>query len=334
MIRAVQLKKYGAIKDSTQIVTLAQTKPGAHEVLVEVRAAGVRPLDVRLIEGRARLFLNYSLPCILGSDVSGVVVQVGSAVRSLKVGDEVFGSLDSSARSGALADYVVADESCFALKPRNLTHNEVALLPSAGLAAWQALTEIHRLMPGQKVLVHSAASTFGTVALQLAKYVGALTAATVPQCSYDSVKMLGVDILLDQERDLFRSLIKDYDLVLCVDDTTVRDSLYCVHSRGTIVCLEGLPDYVYMKSAKLSLLQKGMIWFSNRPIYNFAKQLGVEYRFLYRKVRVEELRQLSALCEQGIVRPVVSGVYSLDAFAEALDTVAAHPYTANVVIAM
>lgn len=145
---------------------------GNNDVLVEIRAAGVNPLDAKIRDGEFKLILPYRLPLTLGNDLAGVVVQVGSRVRRFKVGDEVYGRPDKD-RIGTFAECIAVNEDDLALKPKALTMEEAASIPLVGLTAWQALVETAKLKAGQKVLIHAGSGGVGTFAIQLAKHLGA-----------------------------------------------------------------------------------------------------------------------------------------------------------------
>src|SRR5579864_6563574 len=162
------------------------------DVLVQIHAAGVNLLDSKIRDGEFKLFLPYRLPLILGNDVAGVVVRVGSAVRRFKPGDEVYARPDKD-RIGTFAGFIAVNKDAVAIKPNALTMEEAASIPLVGLTAWQVLIERGQLKKGQKVLIHAGSGGVGTFAIQLAKHVGATVATTASAGNAELVTQLGAD---------------------------------------------------------------------------------------------------------------------------------------------
>src|SRR6266498_3008519 len=156
------------------------------DVLVQIHAAGLNLLDSKISDGEFKLILPYRLPLILGNDVAGVVVQVGSRVRRFKPGDEVYARPDKD-RIGTFAEFISMNEDDVAIKPKELTMEEAASIPLVGLTAWQALIERANLKQGQKALIHAGSGGVGTFAIQLAKHVGATVATTTSTANMDLV---------------------------------------------------------------------------------------------------------------------------------------------------
>jgi NADPH:quinone reductase-like Zn-dependent oxidoreductase len=183
------------------------------DVLVQIHAAGVNLLDSKIRDGEFKFILRYRLPVILGNDVAGVVVRVGSRVRRFKPGDEVYARPHQD-RIGTFAEFISMNEDDVAIKPKTLSMEEAASIPLVGLTAWQALIERASLKKGQKVLIHAGSGGVGTFAIQLAKHVGAIVATTTSAPNVDLVKSLGADVVIDYKKDDFEKVLHDYDLVL------------------------------------------------------------------------------------------------------------------------
>src|SRR5437773_5045912 len=157
------------------------------DVLIEIHAAGVNPLDSKIRDGEFKLLLPYRLPLILGNELAGVVIRAGSRVRQFKPGDEVYARPDKN-RIGTFAEFIAVSEDDLAIKPKSLTMEEVASIPLVGLTAWQALIEQAKLKKGQKVLIHAGSGGVGTFAIQLAKHIGATVATTTSTANIDLVR--------------------------------------------------------------------------------------------------------------------------------------------------
>src|SRR2546423_802086 len=232
-MKAFILDRYGSADD-----VRAGDTPEPHlredDVLVQVHAAGVNLLDSKIRNGEFRRILPYRLPLILGHDVAGVVVRVGSRVRGFKPGDEVY-ARPADGRIGAFAEFIAIKEEDVAIKPKTLTMEEAASIPLVGLTAWQALIERANLKKGQKVLIHAGSGGVGTFAIQLAKHVGAIVATTASAANFDLVKRLGADTAIDYRKDDFAMVLKDYDVVLnSLPGETLEKSLQVLKSGGKL----------------------------------------------------------------------------------------------------
>lgn len=209
-MRAFVIDRYGP-KHGGSIRKIAEPVMGEEDILVEVHAASVNPLDVKLRNGEFKLLLPYRMPLILGHDVAGVVVRVGAKVRGFKVGDEIY-SRPRDGRIGTLAEFIAIDQADAALKPKSLSMIEAASIPLVGLTAWQVLAERAKVTKGQKVLIHAGSGGVGTFAIQLAKHHGAVVATTVSAANFDLVKGLGADVVVDYKNQYFEKILSDYDV--------------------------------------------------------------------------------------------------------------------------
>src|SRR4249920_2515686 len=183
------------------------------DVLVAIHAAGLNLLDSKIRSGEFKPILPYRPPFILGHDLAGTVVRVGSKVRQFKPGDEIY-ARPRDGRVGTFAERISINEGDAALKPKNLSMEEAASLPLVSLTAWQALVEKANLRKGQKILIHAGSGGVGTFAIQLAKHLGATVATTTSTANVDLVKSLGADVVVDYKKQDFSKLLSGYDVVL------------------------------------------------------------------------------------------------------------------------
>ena len=174
-MKAFVVEHYG--EDGLHAADVPEPQVGDGDVLVKVSAASVNPLDKMVRNGEFKRLLKYRTPFVLGHDVAGVVTRVGSAVRDLQVGDEVY-ARPRDLRIGTFAEYIAIDQDDVAPKPASLTLHEAAAVPLVSLAAWQALVDRAHLKPGQKVLIHAGSGGLGSTVIQLAKHLGATVATT------------------------------------------------------------------------------------------------------------------------------------------------------------
>ena len=317
-MRAAVIDRYGG-PDVLQIRDVPAPQPEPDDLLVEVHAASVNPVDFKIREGMLKPVLKLSLPQIMGSDCSGVVRAVGSRVSKFKVGDEVYARLEKL-RMGALAEQVALAEFTAALKPKNLTHVEAASLPLVALTASQALLQIGRLQKGQRALIHAGAGGVGSFAIQLAKNVGAQVFTTASAKNHELVRSLGADTPIDYATQKFEEVARDCDVVLDTQggDTLLR-SFGCVKQGGVLVSIGSVPDAITAEEMELGPVIKTGLWFMNRKFRALAKARGITYRYLFMKPDGAELARLAGMVEQGVLKPLVERTFPLeqvrDAFA-------------------
>lgn len=288
------------------------------DVLVQIHAAGVNLLDSKIRNGEFKLILPYRLPLILGHDVAGVVIEVGSRVRKFKPGDEVYARPDDF-RIGSFADLIAIKEDSLALKPGRLTMEEAASIPLVGLTAWQALIEKAHLKKGEKVFIQAGSGGVGTIAIQLAKHVGATVATTTSGANVEWVKRLGADVVIDYKKDDFETILHDYDVVLhSQDGATLAKSLRVLRPGGTIISISGPPDPDFAVEIGAPWYVKGIVRILSSGIRQRARRRGVGFSFLFMKASGAQLGEIAALIDSGIIRPVVDRVFPFESTNEAM----------------
>ena len=288
-----------------------------NDVLVEIHAAGVNPLDSKIRDGEFKLILPYRLPLILGNDVAGVVVRVGSNVRRFKPGQEVYARPDKD-RIGTFAEFIAMNEADVAMKPKTLTMEEAASIPLVGLTAWQVLVERANLEKGQKVLIHAGSGGVGTFAIQLAKHIGATVATTTSTANVDLVKSLGADIVIDYKKEDFK-ILSGYDVVLnSLGKDALEKSLSVLKAGGKLISISGPPDAEFAKDIGASWFLQQVMRLLSFGIRQKAKRDGVSYSFLFMRANGEQLSKITSLIESGIIRPVMDRVFPFEATQEAL----------------
>jgi NADPH:quinone reductase-like Zn-dependent oxidoreductase len=288
------------------------------EVMVQIHAAAVNPVDSKIRDGAFKFILPARLPRILGNDLAGVVLRVGARVRRFKPGDEVYASPPTD-RIGAFAESIAIKEVALALKPTNLSMVEAASIPLVGLTAWQALVERANVKAGQKVLIHAGAGGVGTFAIQLAKHLGATVATTTSTANVDLVKSLGADIVVDYKKDAFEAILRDYDVVLnSLDADTLDKSLRVLRPGGKLISISGPPDPAFAKQIGAGWPLQFMMGRLSSGIRKQAKRHHVEYSFLFMRANGDQLREITALIESGAIRPVIDQVFPFEQTNDAL----------------
>ena len=308
-MRAFVLNKY---KEPLQEVDVPEPVVGEHDVLVQVKASSMNQLDEKIRQGEFKQVLPYSLPLILGNDLAGVVVSVGAKVRSFKPGDEVFARPHQD-RIGTFAERIAVAEADLAIKPASISMEEAGSLPLVALTAWQALVERGKVGPGQKVLIHAGAGGVGSIAIQLAKYLGATVATTVSAGNADFVRELGADVAIDYRTEDFAEILHGYDLVLdSLGGENLERSLKVLKPGGKAIGISGPPDPDFAKQLGANAVMKGAVSLISAGIRRKARRLGVTYEFLFMRANGSQLREIAALIDAGEIRPVVGRVVPFD----------------------
>jgi NADPH:quinone reductase-like Zn-dependent oxidoreductase len=330
-MKAFVVERYGK-KSALRLADMPTPALREDEVLVEVHAAGLNLLDAKIRSGEFKLILPCRLPLILGHDVAGVVVRVGTQVRQFKLGDEVYARADDF-RIGTFAEFVPVREASLALKPKGLTMEEAASIPLVGLTAWQALVEKADLKQGQKVFIQAGSGGVGTFAIQLAKHLGATVATTTGTTNVALVKSLGADVVVDYKTQDFEDVVHGYDVVLnSQDGKTLEKSLRVLQRGGQLISISGPPDPEFGKQIAapgfVRLVMRLLSWGVRRK----AQALGVGYSFLFMKASGSQLREITRLIEAGAIRPVVDRVFPFESTNEALAYVEAGRAKGKVVV--
>src|SRR6202162_5365861 len=317
MMKAFVVDRYGR-KNGIRAADMPVPELREDDVLIQIHAAGVNPLDSKIRDGEIKLILPYRLPLILGNDLAGVVVRVGSRVRRFKPGDEVYARPHKD-RIGTFAEFIAVREDDLALKPEQLTMEEAASIPLVGLTAWQALIERGNLKKGQKVLIHAGSGGVGTFAIQLAKHVGATVATTTSTANIDLVRRLGADIVIDYKKDSFEEILRDCDVVLnSLDAETLKKSLRVLKPGGNLISISGPPDPEFARQLGLGrMLELAMRLLSFR-IRRQARRHQVNYSFLFMRASGDQLRQIGSLIETGAICPVLDRVFPFESTKEAM----------------
>lgn len=315
-MKAFIIDRYGD-NDTVRAGEMPEPVLREDDVLVQIHAASVNPLDLRIRDGELKLVLPYRLPLILGNDFAGVVVRVGPRVCRFKPGDEVYARPDQD-RIGTFAQNIAVREDDLALKPRTLSMEDAASIPLIGLTAWQAF-ERARLKRGQKVLVHAGSGGVGTFAIQLAKHLGATVATTTSTANLEWVKALGADIVIDYKKSAFETILKDYDVVLDTQGGDVLEkSLQVLKPGGTVISLAGPPDPEFAKAISANWVVRLAMRLLSYRIRKRAQRARVGYSFLFMRPSGHQLREIASLIDSQVIKPVVDRVFPFEATKEAL----------------
>jgi NADPH:quinone reductase-like Zn-dependent oxidoreductase len=279
------------------------------EILVRIHAAGVNLLDVKIRDGEFKSILPYKMPLILGHDMAGTVVKVGPKATRYKVGDDVYSRVDDF-RIGTFAETIAVRETSLAAKPRTLTMEEAASVPLVALTAWQALVDVAKLRAGQKVFIQAGSGGVGTIAIQLAKHIGAYVATTASAANADWLTALGADLVIDYKTQDFETVLRDYDVVLHSQDArALEKSLNVLRPGGRLVSISGPVTPAFAAQVKAPWLLKPVFWALSRGTYRMARKRNASFDFLFMTANGTQLQQIAALIDAGHIRPVIDHVY-------------------------
>ncbi|MFH8738232.1 MULTISPECIES: NADP-dependent oxidoreductase [unclassified Streptomyces] len=328
-MRAFVVNQY---KGPLQEADVPEPLVGDGDVLVQVQAAGLNLLDEKIRAGEFKQILPYKLPLILGNDLAGTVIRVGAKVRGFKPGDEVYARPDTD-RIGTFAERIAVAEADLAFKPTSISIQEAGSLPLVALTAWQALVERGNVQPGQKVLIHGGAGGVGSIAIQLAKHLGATVATTASASNADFVRKLGADTVIDYRTQDFEQLLTGYDLVLdSLGGKNLAKSLRVLAPGGKAIGIAGPPDPAFAREAGLNAVLRLAITGLSSGIRRQAKKLGVSYEFLFMRASGEQLGRIATLVDDGVLRPVAGKLFPFDQTPQALQALAKGGIRGKVVV--
>ncbi|MGL4264223.1 MAG: NADP-dependent oxidoreductase [Afipia sp.] len=317
-MRAYVLKRYGGPEDSL-LMDVPAPAPGPRDILVAVRAAGLNPVDFKIRQGQLRAILRSKLPLVLGNELAGEVIAVGSHVKRFRVGDRVFARVAKD-RAGAFAEQACVDEDHAAHMPRNLDFAAAAAVPLAGLTALQALRDELHVKPGQKVFISGGAGGVGTFAIQIAKWLGAHVTTTASKRGEALVRSLGCDEVIDYTTQDISSIKDRFDAGFDLIGGKTLDQMFGIMKPGTtIVSVGALPEpQTAIRDLDGSRVLSVIFWFLSYSIRARARRAGVRYRYLFMHPSGEELSLLAELIEQGKLKIIVDRTYPFTQVAEAL----------------
>lgn len=316
-MKAFLLDRYGK-GQKLRLAEIAEPVAASGEVLVEIHATALNQLDSKLRDGAFKPIVPYKPPLILGHDLAGIVVAVGPDVRRFNLGDAVY-ARPHDMHIGTFAERIAINEADVAAKPANLSMTEAASIPLVGLTAWQVLVETAKVKRGQKVLIHAGSGGVGTLAIQIAKHLGATVATTASAANADLVRSLGADIVIDYTTQDFSTMLSGYDVVLnSLDSKTLKKSLRVLKPGGKLISISGPPDPAFGKAQGLNIVLRLVLRAMSAGIRRKAKRVGVEYSFLWMHADGRQLETLRGLIEKGAIRPVVDRTFTFDRLDEAM----------------
>ncbi|MED4213235.1 NADP-dependent oxidoreductase [Priestia megaterium] len=307
-MRAMVIDRYGKVP--MHLAEMPTPEISEYEVLAEIHAASINPIDFKIRDGKVKLLVKYKMPLILGNDFSGVVAKVGAKVTRFKAGDEIYARPRKS-KIGTFAEYIAIHEDDIALKPKNLNFEEAASIPLVGLTSYQALTDILQLKKGQRILIQAGAGGVGTFAIQLAKLMGATVATTASEAGANLVKSLGADEIINYKTEKFEEILKNYDAVFdTLGGEILEKSFGIIKDGGKLVSVSGLPNARFGKEYGSGFFKTLLFSAASHKLTGLEKKHNVQYTFLFMKPSGEQLRIIANFIETGKIKPIIDKVFS------------------------
>lgn len=309
-MKVLQIEKYGELKNSLSINEIEKPSIKATDILIETKAAGLNPIDYKMVSGGLKDMVPLSLPSTIGFDVSGVIVAKGAEVTKFDLGDAVYTRVPQQ-QMGTVAEYVAVESSVVSKKPNNISFLEAAGLPLTGLTAIQALESVG-LKENDRVLIHAGSGGVGTFAIQYAKAKGAFVYTTTSTANVAMVKALGADRVIDYKTEDYKTIAKDLDIVFdTLGGNYTLEAFEIIKEGGKVTTIVGPPD-------EETAVHMGM------SDYNLPEQLSkliseksAIYKLTWMQPNGEQLDKLSSMVKDGKIKPVVDKVYSFEDSIEA-----------------
>src|ERR1700739_1017195 len=317
-MRAYVLKHYGG-PEGSQLMDVAAPVPRPRDILVEVRAAGLNPVDFKFRQGKLRAILRPKLPFVLGNELAGQVIAVGSDVKRFRMGDRVFARVAKD-RAGAFAEQACVDEDDAAQMPRNLDFTAAAAVPLAGLTALQALRDELDVKPGQKLFISGGAGGVGTFAIQIAKWLGAHVTTTASKRGEVLVRSLGCDEVIDYTVQDISSVQGRFDAGLdLVGGKTLGQMFEVMKPGARIVSVAAIPEpQTAIRDLGGRRVLSAIFWLISYGIRSLARRAGISYLYLFMHPSGSDLALLAELIEQGKLKVIVDRTYPFAQIPEAL----------------
>jgi len=314
-MKALQIVKYGEIKDSLAFNEVSKPTVGANDLLIEVNAAAINPIDKMLILGHMQGMIPIPLPSTSAFDVSGIVVEKGDDVSDFEIGDLVYSRVPQE-QMGTLAEFVAVTSAAASKKPGNISFEEAASIPLAGLTALQSL-EYAGIKENDKVLIHAGSGGVGSFAIQYAKAKGAYVYTTTSTTNLEWVKALGADRVIDYRTEDYKAIVKDSDIVFdTLGDNYTSEAFEVIKQGGKVITVIGPLDE---ESAKMF----GMADYKlPEDLAKAISDKNAVYKFIFMHPNGGHLNEIKSMIEDEKIKPIIDKVYSFSESIEAFEHLA------------
>jgi len=333
-MRAYILNAYGGPEAAT-LADMPKPKPGARQLLVRVRAAGLNPVDFKTRRGDLKVIQRYEMPVVMGNELAGEVVERGDDARGFEIGDRVFARVAKGAL-GAFAEFAVIEEEHAALMPARLDFAHAAAVPLAALTALQALRDELKLARGQRVFIAGGAGGVGTFAIQIAKHLGLQVATTASARGEALVRRLGADTVVDYTREKPQAVLSGLDGAFdLVGGESLEQAFAVVRPGATVVSIAGMPEpQTARKDLGRGPLLQALFWAVSLRTRRLASRHGARYRYLFMHPSGDDLRELARLIDAGALEVVIDRTYPFEQIAQAMAQLEAGRAKGKIVVTM
>lgn len=319
-MKAAQMLKYS--KDiHLEINDIEIPKINNQQVLVKVKAAGVNPLDILILNGSIRMITDYDFPLILGNELSGVIVAVGKDVTNFKVGDHIYTRLPVN-QIGAFAEYTAVNEEAISLMPKNLSFNEAAAVPLTALTAYQALTDVLHAQPNKKLFIPGGTGGFGAMAIPIAKSMGLYVITSGSERGRLRTLQIGADQFINYHNEDYATVLSNIDYVIdTLGMKEIKTELDILKPQGKLVSLKAVPNYRFAVKNNFPLWKKLLFGLVSARIDSLARKSEKEYHFLFVQANGSQLREITTLVENQDIKPSIDSTYTFSDINKALTKV-------------
>jgi len=326
-MKALQIVKYGEIKESLSINEIEKPTIQSNDILVEVKAASLNPIDYKMAQGHLKELLDLNLPVTIGFDVSGVVVEKGNDVTGFEVGDEIYARVPQE-QMGTIAEFVTINADKVAKKPENISFEEASGLPLTGLTAIQAL-EKAGLKEDDRILIHAGSGGVGSFAIQYAKAKGAIVYTTTSSKNVDWVKALGADRVIDYKEEDYKEVANNLDIVFdTLGDDYTFDAFKIIKKGGVVTSIVGPPDE---ESAKIMGIPDYKL---PEQLSNLIEEKSIAYKHTWMQPNAAQLKEIKTMVEEGNIKPTVDLIYGFEDGIDAYEYLATGRAEGKVIISL
>ena len=316
-MRAFVLTGYGTIADHVRLAEIPDPVAGPGEVLIEIHAASLNPIDFKIVHGDLKRISRYKLPRPTGFDASGIVKSAGAGATRFRAGDAVYvrASRDTI---GTFAELIALPEKFVALKPATISHAEAASLPLVGLTTLQGFARAGA-RAGQRILIHAGSGGIGTFAVQYARYLGLHVTTTTSSKNVDFVKSLGADRVIAYDRENYLEQDGDYDIVYdTLGGGFTVDAFKVVKRGGVVISLSGPPDRDFARREDAGWLVRVAVWLMGRKVYAASAKAGAEYCWFFTEANGDQLHDIATLVDSAAIKPVIDREFAFEQLPAAL----------------
>jgi NADPH:quinone reductase-like Zn-dependent oxidoreductase len=326
-MKALQIIKYGKIKDSLSINEIEKPILKAKDVLIEVKAASLNPIDYKMVEGHLKDMIPLNLPCTIGFDVSGLVIEKGADVSNFEIGDKVYSRVPQE-QMGTVAEFVAVNSDLVAKKPEKISFEQASGLPLTGLTAIQALEKVG-IKEGDRILIHAGSGGVGSFAIQYAKVKGAIVYTTTSTTNVDWVKALGADRVIDYKTENYKEVANNLDIVFdTLGGDYTFDAFEIIKEGGKVTSIVGPPDE---ETAK----HMGMTDYKlPEKLAKLINEKSADYKLTWMQPNAKQLNDIKRMVEDGAIKPIVDLIYSFEDGIKAFEYLATGRAKGKVIITL